>query len=60
MPKTKTFKKCRLLVNTSFGSIADFGEFPSIAAAVRVAKDSGYFRYRVFVGGKVVRQGFCN
>jgi len=52
--------KCRLAVNTSFGSIADFGEFPSIAAAVRAAKDSGYFRYRVFAGGRVVREGFCD
>ena len=52
--------KCRLVVNTTFGSIADFGEYPSIAAAVRAAHDSGYFRYRIFVGNRVVRQGFCN
>ena len=52
--------KCRLVLNTAMGRITDFGEYPSIAAAVRAAKESGYFRYRVFVGGKVVRQGFCN
>ena len=52
--------KCRLVVNTALGSINDFGEYPSIAAAVRAAKGSGYFRYRIFVGNKVVREGFCN
>lgn len=52
--------KCRLVMNTALGRISDFGEHPSIAAAVRAAKESGYFAYRVFVGKKVVRRGFCN
>ena len=52
--------KCRLVVNTKMGLITDLGEHPSIAAAVRSARDSGYFRYRVFAGGKVVREGFCD
>ena len=52
--------KCRLVLNTARGRIADFGEHPSIAAAVRAARDSGYFRYRILVGNKVVREGFCN
>lgn len=59
LPTTKSIK-CRLVLNTAMGSINDFGEYPSIAAAVRAAKDSGYFRYRIFVGNKVVREGFCN
>ena len=52
--------KCRLVLNTAMGRITDFGEYPSIAAAVRTARESGYFRYRIFVGNKVVREGFCN
>ena len=52
--------KCRLVVSTALGCPNDFGEYPSIAAAVRTAKGSGYFRYHIFVGNKVVREGFCN
>ena len=50
---------CELLLNTALGYCCAPIEEKSIAAAIRDAKKSGYFRYRVRVNGKFVRQGFC-
>lgn len=52
-------KECMLAINTRNGHICAQRHFDSIADAVRYAKDSGGFYYRVFVDGKVVRKGFC-
>ena len=60
MTKGKKGIKCNLVLDTALGRTTDFGEYPSIAEAIRVARESGYFRYRIFVGGRVFRQGFCN
>lgn len=50
---------CKVVCNTRSGYLATPHDAPSIAAGVRMGKESGWFRYRVFVGGRCVRQGFC-
>lgn len=56
--------KCSLVVNN--GGVGPkyvccaYSEFPSIAAAMREAKSSGFLRYRLYINNKVVREGFCN
>lgn len=52
-------KKCTLIINTSYGYCVT-NNFQSIAAAVRFAKESGLFAYRVFVNGRKVRSGYCD
>ena len=52
-------RKCVLVCNSRFGYCTSPVEYPSIAKAVAAARDSGWFAYRVFAGGKVVRRGFC-
>lgn len=54
---------CTLLVNNRWGYVATPQQFPSIRAAVRCAhgdESTGWFAYRVCVGGKVVRRGYCH
>ena len=51
---------CKVMFNNRWGYVSHPIDQPSIAAAVRFAKESGWFRYGVFVKGKCVRQGFCN
>lgn len=53
-------KPCKVVFNNRWGYVSQPIAQPSIAAAVRFAKESGWFRYAVYVGGKLVRQGFCN
>ena len=52
-------KNCMLGLFTELGHACVQQHFESIAGAVRFAKESGCFSYKVFVDGKVVRQGFC-
>ena len=52
-------RKCVLVCNSRFGYCTSPVEYPSISKAVAAAKESGWFAYRVFAGGKVVRRGFC-
>lgn len=51
-------KKCKLILNTASGYCLT-QHFESIASALRFAKESGFFAYRIFVDGKLVRRGFC-
>ena len=50
---------CKVVCNARNGYVPAIHEAPSIAAGVRWAKESPWFRYRVFVGGRCVRRGFC-
>ena len=52
-------KKCKLILNTNSGYCL-VQHFQSIASALRFAKESGFFAYRIFVDGKKVRSGFCS
>jgi len=52
-------KKCKLILNTASGYCLT-QHFESIASAVRFAKESGFFAYRIFVKGRKVRSGFCD
>ena len=56
--KNMKSKKCKLILNTSSGYCLT-QNFESIASAVRFAKESGFFAYRIFVDGRKVRSGFC-
>ena len=51
---------CKVVCNSRYGTISTPIDFPSIAAGVRWAKESGWFYYNIFVNGKIVRRGFCN
>ena len=51
---------CRVLLNGKNGYCATPLEAKSISAGLRLAKGSGWFRYRIIAGGKVVREGFCD
>jgi len=53
-------KPCVLVINTRFGHVCAPLPFDSIAAAVRYAKgENGGYWFRVFVGSRVVRRGYC-
>lgn len=52
-------KKCMLGLFTRYGHACVQQHFDSIASAVRFAKESGCFTYKVWVDCKVVRQGYC-
>ena len=51
---------CKVVCNSRYGTISHTIDFPSIAAGVRWAKESGWFSYCIFVNGKIVRRGYCN
>ena len=51
---------CKVVCNSRYGTISAPIDFPSIAAGVRWAKESGWFSYRIFANGKIVRRGYCN
>lgn len=52
--------KCRLIVNTKFGYCSTPTIHSSISEAVRYAKDSFYFAYRIFdMKGNLIKSGFC-
>lgn len=53
-------KKCKMVFNSRWGHISAPMEFPSISAGLKFAKESGWFAYRVYVDGKLVRRGFCD
>ena len=53
-------KKCSLYINLKNGYILNKIECNSIAEAVRYARESCGFYYRVVVDGEIVRRGFCN
>lgn len=52
-------KPCKMILNTRMGQCSEPLIFSSISAAIRFAKGSGYFRYRIFVEGKLWKQGYC-
>lgn len=53
-------KKCVLFMNTANGRSAEPQECRSIAEAVRIARESDlYFAYRVVIGYRIVRRGYC-
>ena len=51
--------ECELVLNTRMGKVSRPIKFKSTAEAVKFAKNSGYFAFRVFVYGKVKRSGVC-
>ena len=51
---------CKVVCNSRLGNVPMPVYFPSIAAGVRWAKESGWFCYRIFAKGKLVRRGYCN
>lgn len=52
--------KCRLIVNTKFGYCSNPTIHNSISEAVRYAKNSFYFAYRIFdMKGNLIKSGFC-
>lgn len=53
-------QQCKLVVNSRWGYIFTPITCKSINEAVRMGKESMGFAYRVFVGTKVVRSGYCN
>lgn len=53
-------KECFLIINTASGYCLPTTKHPSISDAVRTAKESFGFAYRIFIDGKVVKSGFCD
>lgn len=53
-------RKCILVVNTRWGYCFMPTKCDSISEAVRTAKESGGFAYRIFVNGHVVKTGYCD
>lgn len=53
-------QECTCVVNTRIGYCLTPQQFPSINKAVKWAKESCGFAYRIFANGKVVRSGFCD
>lgn len=53
-------KECKLIINTANGYCFPTETHPSISSAVRSAKESFGFAYRIFIDGKVVKSGFCD
>jgi hypothetical protein len=60
MSGSKRAKPCKVVLTGRNGYVATPVDAPSIAEGMRIAKSSGWFRYRIFVDGRVVRQGFCD
>ena len=52
-------KECTLIINTCSGYIISEVKCKSIREAVREAKEGFGFAYRIFVGNKVVKSGYC-
>lgn len=51
---------CEVIFYGRNGYVATPLDAPSIAEGIRMAKGSGWFRYRIVTeDGRVVRQGFC-
>jgi hypothetical protein len=51
---------CKVVLNSRNGYVATPLDAPSIAEGIRMAKGSGWFRYRIVTAdGRVARQGFC-
>jgi hypothetical protein len=53
-------KQCTLVVNDKWGYCFTEVKCKSINEAVRIGKEYMGFAYRVFVGTKVVRSGYCD
>lgn len=52
--------KCKMILNTKFGYCSNILYCNSIREAIRYAKDSFYFAYRIFnMEGNLIKQGFC-
>ena len=51
---------CKVVFNGRNGYVASPLDAPSIAEGVRMARDSGWFRYRIYAKGRLVRSGFCD
>lgn len=51
-------KSCVAICNNRWGYCATPHAFKSIADAVRWARSSGWFWYRIVCDGRVVRRGF--
>lgn len=52
-------KECTLIINTRSGYIVSEVKCKSIREAVREAKEGIGFAYRIFVGNKCIKSGFC-
>ncbi len=52
--------ECTCVVNTRNGYCLTPKKCKSISEAIAWAKDSFGFAYRIFVGNKVVRSGYCD
>lgn len=51
---------CTLICNTSLGYTSIPQNFPSISSAVKYAKESFYFAYRIFdIKGNLLKRGYC-
>lgn len=53
-------KPCTLIINTANGYCMTPQKCTSIREAIRVAKESCGFAYRIFIGKILVARGFCN
>lgn len=53
-------KPCILIVNTANGYCLTPEKCTSIKSAIRKAKESCGFAYRIYVGKILVARGFCN
>jgi len=51
-------KSCTLILNTRQGYAMTPIEFPSVAEAVRYARATFAFAWRIFVGRKCVKRGY--
>lgn len=53
-------KECILIINTSYGYCFRPLRCISISSAIRCAKESEMFAYRILdVNGKLIKRGFC-
>ena len=50
---------CKVLLNGRNGYTATPLAASSIAEGLRMARGSGWFRFRIVANGRIVRQGFC-
>lgn len=52
-------KECSLYINLKNGYVLSRVDCNSISEAIRYAKESCGFYYRIFADNKLIRKGFC-
>lgn len=52
-------KPCEVEVNTKYGHICQRFDAKSIREGIKIAKASGGFYYRIYIGQLLVAKGYC-